>query len=119
MKILAFSDVKKWEGYQELGEGLKPDAIALAGDLVSDGFASFRRKALARNSKQSLRARKEMHVGGFYRFLEFAGERNRVLAVKGNHDDDFEGDYVPEKINRIPDAKNSPAMSPKQAVFGF
>jgi Icc-related predicted phosphoesterase len=41
MKLLAFSDVVKWEGYEELADRIQPDIIALAGDLTSDGFTAF------------------------------------------------------------------------------
>jgi hypothetical protein len=33
--------------------------------------------------------------------LRYAGRRSKVVVVKGDHDDDFEGDYVPEEIDRI------------------
>ncbi len=46
-------------------------------------------------------ARREIHVNRFYGFLRHAGKKARVLVVKGDHDDDFEGDYLPEKVNRI------------------
>jgi Icc-related predicted phosphoesterase len=41
MKLLAFSDVVKWEGYEELVDRIRPNVVALAGDLTSDGFAAF------------------------------------------------------------------------------
>lgn len=182
MKILVFSDIRKWEGYEELVNKIQPDIIALAGDLTSDGFASFwgkkeelieqspdyqkekRRlekelpKRLSevqheykngensttiilryKNFKQTihwlsgrpsqndiirhkkeillnelkekykpmieknfLEFRKETHVNLFYKFLKYAGKKSQVLVVKGDHDEDFEGDYILEKINRIP-----------------
>ncbi len=156
MKILAFSDVVKWEGYERLVDKIKPDAICLAGDLTSDGFASFWSEAIEqipayqkelkkmgikftreknfvfcqwidnkkprelrnnilnivetverkyRNSKEFFEIRKRMHVDRFYQFLEFAGKKSKVLIVKGDHDEDFEGDYLPEKINKIAGCK--------------
>jgi len=42
------------------------------------------------------------HVESFYKFLRRSGVFSKVLVVKGNHDEDFEGDYSPEKINGIP-----------------
>jgi len=41
LKILVFSDVSKWHGYEEIVSVEKPGVICLAGDLVSDGFAEF------------------------------------------------------------------------------
>jgi hypothetical protein len=41
-------------------------------------------------------------VDRFYRFLQRAGSVAQVLVVKGDHDDDFPGDYQPERINAIP-----------------
>ncbi|MGA2790203.1 MAG: hypothetical protein ABSF00_05495 [Candidatus Bathyarchaeia archaeon] len=41
MKILAFSDVVKWEGYEERVDRIRPDVVALVGDLTSDGGAAF------------------------------------------------------------------------------
>ena len=156
MKILTFSDVVKWEGYKELVDKVKPQVIALAGDLTSDGFASFWDEALERipafkeelrksglfldkdlhftnigggknlsihewtdvyynewlpkyksiedkyrNSKEFEKNRKRMHVDKFYQFLRYAGKKSKVLVVKGDHDEDFKNDYIPEKINKI------------------
>lgn len=42
---MAISDVVEWEGYEELLRKYRPDVVALAGDLVSDGFASFHSRA--------------------------------------------------------------------------
>ncbi len=47
-------------------------------------------------------ARREMHVEKFYDFLEHAGRKANVLVVKGDHDDDFAGDYDVERIDAIP-----------------
>jgi hypothetical protein len=33
MKILAFSDVYRWEGYEDLVDKHKPEIVVLAGDL--------------------------------------------------------------------------------------
>jgi 3',5'-cyclic AMP phosphodiesterase CpdA len=41
MKILVISDVIKWKGYEKIVDENQPDVIILAGDLTSDGFASF------------------------------------------------------------------------------
>lgn len=46
MRILAFSDVCRWEEYERLVDHCKPDVVALAGDLTSDGFAAFWNDAL-------------------------------------------------------------------------
>lgn len=161
MRILAFSDVVRWKGYERLVEKYKPHVVALAGDLTSDGCADFWHAALeavpkykrqiaalekrrvqtllqengstcpsqpegsvrilhpgpeSRRIEASLRevselarrhpayraAREKMHVDMFYRFLRYAGKRACVLAIKGDHDDDFPGDYDPGRINRIP-----------------
>jgi hypothetical protein len=123
----------------------------LAGDLTSDGFASFWSEAIEqiseyqdelkklninfkregnitsyqwvgrkpkkyenkhildivdevkkkyRDSKEFLNTRKRIHVYKFYQFLEFAGQKSQVLVVKGDHDEDFEGDYVPGRIDK-------------------
>ncbi|MEK6954843.1 MAG: metallophosphoesterase [Candidatus Micrarchaeota archaeon] len=42
MKILAISDLGSWEGLKSIFDKTKPDVVALAGDLISDGFAEFR-----------------------------------------------------------------------------
>jgi len=42
------------------------------------------------------------HVDWFYRFLKYAGKRSPVLVIKGDHDDDFPGDYDPERVEKIP-----------------
>jgi hypothetical protein len=156
MRILAISDVARWECYESLLRRYKPDVVALAGDLVCDGWASFRseayelisefkkqRKALMkrsgisgagnvyssargfgsktfdtrwarfrsqleelesrfRDSKEFDQARQLLHVNKFYRFLEFAGRRALVLVVKGDHDMEFDGDYLVDRINSIP-----------------
>ena len=146
MKIFAFSDVTKWKGYEELVDRIQPDVVALAGDLTSDGFASFWNEAVEQirefqKEKQKLmhkfkiiqksasfykgggkdvseffdkldalrtkycdteefrNIRKRMHVDKFYQFLRYAGEKSQVLVVKGDHDEDFKGDYVPEMID--------------------
>ncbi len=149
MKILVFSDVVEWDKQKDLLDEIKPDVVALAGDLTSDGFASFWKKAVieipefqkekktlmkkmnitqaangtysgSRNSIMSdfldsvqglikkyehtnafLENRKRMHVDKFYDFLKYAGKKSKVLVVKGDHDSDFEGDYIVRKINEI------------------
>jgi hypothetical protein len=188
VRILAFSDVSRWNGYERLVDRYSPHVVALAGDLTSDGSADFWNAALeavpeykkqiealerermqcllrengirlkgklqegreqrlpnslsasvvrlgqahpgaqegsvrilrpgpeARKIEDRLRevselarrqpayqaARKKMHVDKFYRFLKYAGKRACVLVIKGDHDDDFPGDYEPDRINRIP-----------------
>jgi len=47
MRILAFSDVRRWDGYERVVDEVKPDVVCLAGDLTSDGFAAFWDVALA------------------------------------------------------------------------
>jgi len=148
MKILAFSDVGKWEGYEELVDRIKPDVIALAGDLTSEGFASFWSEAVEQipefqrekkhlmkkfgvnkygvctrqnleewvhaqdsledkyqDTKEFLENRKRIHVDKFYKFLRYSGKKSKVLVVKGDHDDDFKDDYIPERINKIAGCK--------------
>lgn len=46
MRILALSDVYRWDGCDRLVEQCKPDVVALAGDLTSDGVAAFWHDAL-------------------------------------------------------------------------
>ncbi len=46
MRILAFSDVRKWHGYERLVDRCRPEVVALAGDLISDGGAAFWLEAL-------------------------------------------------------------------------
>lgn len=148
MRILVFSDIAKWEDYEDLVKRIKPEVVVLAGDLTSDGLASFWNEAVElipafqdelkrmgitvsmvggrpfydatglkngrgldvvgtikekyRKSKEFLEIRKKIHVDKFYRFLKAAGKNSQVLVIKGDHDDDFEGDYFPEKIDKIP-----------------
>jgi predicted phosphodiesterase len=54
-----------------------------------------------RKTRAYLAARKKIHVDRFYEFLRYAGKVSRVLVVKGDHDNDFAGDYSPNRINRI------------------
>ena len=37
--------------------------------------------------------------------MEFAGKDSQVLVVKGDHDEDFEWDYFPERIDNISGCK--------------
>jgi metallophosphoesterase superfamily enzyme len=46
MRILAFSDIQRWEGYEALVDEYRPDIVVLAGDLTSDGNAAFWDEAL-------------------------------------------------------------------------
>lgn len=55
-----------------------------------------------RNTRAFQLARKKLHVNKFYAFLRYAGKQATVLVVKGDHDDDFAGDYDSRKINSIP-----------------
>jgi hypothetical protein len=139
MKILAFSDIIKWDGYEKLVDKIQPDIIVLAGDLTSDGFAyfqwydefektpAFQKKAYKPiifreeiksgivytfqsrenylKSKDFLNFRKKIHVDRFYQFLNYAGKKSKVLVIRGDHDNDFDGDYIPEKINKIHECK--------------
>ena len=62
MRILAFSDVRKWRGYERLVDRCRPDVVALAGDLTSDGVAAFWDEALEflpqfRQEREDLRQR--------------------------------------------------------------
>ena len=176
MRILAFSDVYRWNGYKRLVERYKPQVVALAGDLTSDGNAQFWTAALeyvpeykkkiealkrerirclfreneaalaqarergekailarpgpatrevtdrlrelthrARKETAYLAARQRMHVNRFYDFLRYAGRASTVLVVKGDHDDDFPGDYDPSRIDGIPGCHE---ISGKTYVFG-
>jgi len=54
-----------------------------------------------RTTKLLTRFRKKTHVDRFYSFLRYASKRSRVVVVKGDHDADFLGNYVPEEIDRI------------------
>ena len=54
-----------------------------------------------RDSAEFHAARKTLHVRPFLDFLRFAGQTATVFVVKGDHDDDFPGDYDPEQIDRI------------------
>jgi hypothetical protein len=174
VRILAFSDVYRWRGYERLVDKYEPHVVTLAGDLTSDGVAAFWREGLEyvaefiRNRRSLLKGfrvkttmveegrlsvlpgpRKKcpictnlrppyeecneprhldfavldhlrqlenhyhksakfravharIHTTKFYRFLQYAGKRTSVLVVKGDHDDDFPGDYDPLRINHIP-----------------
>jgi len=46
VRILALSDVYRWEDCDQLADKYKPDIVALAGDLTSDGIAAFWNDAL-------------------------------------------------------------------------
>jgi len=50
LKILAFSDVHRWEGYEEILDMVKPGVVCLAGGLISDSGAAFWSKALTQIS---------------------------------------------------------------------
>ncbi|MEM2276854.1 MAG: metallophosphoesterase [Thermoproteota archaeon] len=45
--------------------------------------------------------RKKIHVDRFYQFLEGVGKMAKVLVLMGEHDNDFDGDYLPDRINKI------------------
>lgn len=69
--------------------------VCLAGDLTSDGFAPFFWGPGGRKS----------HAEKFYRFLHVAGEKAKILIIRGNHDEDYAGDYSPERINAAPNCQ--------------
>ena len=100
MKILAFSDIYEWKGYKELVDRIRPDAVVLAGDLTSDGGVSFRI-----HTGSCRETRRKEHVDKFYQFLRYAGSKSKVVVIKGNHDEEFEEAYVPERISRISGCK--------------
>jgi len=106
LRILAFSDVVKWWGvFEALVDQLNPDVITLAGDLAFDGFAPFYWTGALSDEipkGKNFERLRRMHVNRFYRFLTYAGRKSKVLMVRGNHDDEFKGGYLPQKINRIP-----------------
>ncbi len=53
-----------------------------------------------RDTPEYHRLRKEFHVDKFYQILQSASRIcQAVLVVKGNHDDDFQGDYDVSRIN--------------------
>jgi predicted phosphodiesterase len=101
MRILAISDARNWSGYEKVVDQHEPDVIVLVGDLASDGFADFWWEWKSENRRQPMETRKRIHVDRFYQFLQYAGRKARVLVVKGNHDEDFENDYSPERISNI------------------
>jgi hypothetical protein len=181
MRILAFSDVYKWTGYERLVDQYKPHVVALAGDLTSNGSAYFwnaaleavprykkqiealerqRTQCLLRDNRAGLEsiipgkvgqarqlhpgpetriasarlrevhdlcrkdpayqaARKKIHVDRFYRFLKYAGKRAFVVVIKGDHDDDFPGDYDLDRINSIPGCReiSGQTLEAKGAFF--
>lgn len=84
MKILVLSDNIEWIGYEELIDKVLPDLVVLAGDLTCDAGV------------------RTQHLDKFYYFLRHAGNKSKVVVIKGNHDWKFWGDYVPEKIDQIP-----------------
>lgn len=65
------------------------------------------------------RARRKLHTNPFYRFLRFAGRRAHVLVVKGDHDDDFHGDYSPQRINAIRGCHEISGKTHRAAGFTF
>ena len=64
-------------------------------------------------------ARKRLHVDKFYAFLRHAGRFSTVLVVKGDHDDDFAGDYDCARINAIPGCReiSGETVTVGRAVF--
>lgn len=97
MKILVFSDVLAWYGYASVVDNIKPDIVALAGDLVYDGFAPGYWEIFLEG-----RYNLDIHVELFYSFLKFVGNRYKALIVKGNHDEEIRGVYSLDKIDSIP-----------------
>ncbi len=67
MRILAISDVRKWEGYEGLVDKHKPDVVALAGDLTSDGGAAFWHETYE-------------HIAGFRRVRDAAFKRKGITV---------------------------------------
>jgi predicted phosphodiesterase len=95
MKILVFSDIYEWVGYERVFDEVQPEVVVLAGDLTCDGGVSFL------SPPQQLNARRKEHVDKFYHFLWHVGNKSKVIVIKGNHDGEFKGDFVPEKIGQI------------------
>ncbi|MGB9760765.1 MAG: metallophosphoesterase family protein [Thermoproteota archaeon] len=86
-----------------LSGGLSQDNIVrLKKEILLD---ELKEKCKPEVKKKFLEFRKKMHVDLFYKFLEYAGKKSKVLVVKGDHDEDFERDYIVEKINKIPGCK--------------
>ena len=98
VRVLAFSDIIKWEELRLVIDTVKPDIIVLAGDLSWEGFATF---YYPRDLPFEVQRR--IHAEKFYRFLKYAGEKAAVLVVKGDHDE--EGYYSSEKIDEIAGCK--------------
>jgi len=119
-RILACSDFGSYKGFIEIFDQNKPDLLLLAGDLTSDGRAEFWGPEVVEwvDGKfvvtPELKLRKTTHVEKFYGVLKHASRNSKVFVVKGDHDDDFEGDYDVERINSI---KNCHEISGKLVTF--
>jgi hypothetical protein len=173
MRILALSDIRKWDKQRSLVDRYRPDVVVLAGDLTSDGWAEFWNRGIAlkeipayceeksalmekcgvtevatdtyasrktgacakfsallrvleerhkstpafRDAREAL---KNTHVKEFYEFLRYAARKTEaVLVVKGDHDEDFCGDYDCDRINGIPQCHEISGMifSVRHLVF--
>lgn len=89
IKILACSDVRCWDRFRASLHAAKPHIVILAGDLVCDGHVTHDPDARVASG----------HVRKFYEAIQYAGQRSKVVVVKGNHDDCFPGDYAADRIN--------------------
>jgi len=63
---------------------------------------------------------RKIHTDRFYRFLKYAGRRACVLLIKGDHDNDFPGDYDPRHISTVfLAATKSLAKPSRQREYSF
>lgn len=89
MKVLAISDVAKWDRARKAVKLHAPNVVTLIGDLASDPSAIFAGNYSPKKQRKD-----------FIEFLEYAGQLATVLVVAGNHDDSSAYDVC--KINQIP-----------------
>jgi hypothetical protein len=77
-----------------IGNSTKFSALLTALEERYESTGAFR------DAREAL---KNTHVTKFYEFLRYAGSKTEaVLVVKGDHDEDFSGDYHCDRINEIP-----------------
>jgi Icc-related predicted phosphoesterase len=123
LSIVAFSDLEfphnsQWQ--KCVVDGFKPDVVALAGDY-NEGHVEWHKritKAIAEDRNVTgfdfnEKCAKQQYEN-FYSFLEYAGQRAKVLVVKGNHENgafypqyDMQGGifYSKQRINQISGCK--------------
>jgi Icc-related predicted phosphoesterase len=99
MKILAFSDVCRWEGYEDLVDKYKPNIVILAGDLTSDGNAAYSEGVLelipgyAKEKSGLFRRYRRVDMGGGVSSGPVMSDRLRNKFYDDQHelDDRYEG----------------------------